>query len=132
MTLRLFLIALPVFFAIDIVWLGLVARGFYRDQLGHLMRSDVNRVAAVIFYLIFVMGLAVLVIGPAVEAGSLVQALVHGALFGFVAYATYDLTNLATLRDWPLAMTLVDLAWGAVLAASVSAITYGIDRALTG
>lgn len=87
--LRLFLIALPVFLVIDMLWLGLAARGFYRDQLGHLMRPDVNWVAAMIFYLICIIGLVVLVIEPAVEAGSPSQALLRGALFGFVAYATY-------------------------------------------
>jgi uncharacterized membrane protein len=93
------------------------------------MLAKVNWAAAVVFYLIFIVGLVILVIGPAVEAGSWAQALWRGAVFGFVAYATYDLTNLATLRDWPLAMTAVDLVWGTVLAGSVSIITYVIaDR----
>jgi uncharacterized membrane protein len=126
MTLKLFLIALPVFFVIDMAWLGVVARNFYRAQLGDLMRSEVNWVAAMIFYLLFIVGLVVFVIGPAVDAGSWMQALGRGALFGLVAYATYDLTNLATLRDWPLTMTIIDLAWGALLAASVSVTTYAI------
>jgi uncharacterized membrane protein len=125
-TLKLFLVALPVFLAIDLVWLGVVARGFYRAQLGGLMRTDVNWAAAMIFYLLFVVGLVVLVIGPAVDAGSWAQALGRGALFGLVTYATYDLTNLATLRNWPLTMTMVDLAWGTVLAASVAVATYAI------
>jgi uncharacterized membrane protein len=126
MTLKLFLIALPVFFVIDMAWLGVVARNFYRAQLGDLMRTEVNWVAAMIFYLLFIVGLVVFVIGPAVDAGSWMQALGRGALFGLVAYATYDLTNLATLRDWPLTMTIIDLAWGAALAASVSVTTYAI------
>lgn len=126
MHLKLFLIALPVFFAIDMVWLGLVARGFYRQQIGSLLRSDVNWVAAMIFYLLFIAGMVVFVIGPAVDAGSWSQALVRGAFFGLVTYATYDLTNLSTLRDWPVLVTVVDLAWGMVLAASVSSITYAI------
>jgi uncharacterized membrane protein len=126
MTLKLFFVAVPVFFAIDMLWLGVVARRFYADQLGHLMRRDVNWTAAVIFYLIFVLGLVVFVVVPAVDAGEWGRALGYGAFFGFVTYATYDLTNLATLRDWPLTMTLVDLAWGAVLAASVASITYWI------
>jgi uncharacterized membrane protein len=128
--LRLYAVAVPTFFVVDIVWLGLVARGFYRDQLGDLLRSDTNWLAAVAFYLLFVAGLVILVIEPAVATGSLGQAVSKGALFGLVAYATYDLTNLATLRGWPLPMTLVDLAWGAALAATVTAVTYFVaDRA---
>jgi len=126
MTLKLFFVAIPAFFAVDMLWLGLIARSFYRDQLGHLMRRDVNWTAAVVFYLIFVLGLVVFVVVPAVDAASLGRALGYGALFGFVTYATYDLTNLATLRDWPLTMTLVDLAWGAVLAAAVAGVTYWV------
>ena len=124
---KLLLIALPVFFVIDIVWLGLIARGFYRDQLGDLLREQTNWPAAIVFYLIFLVGLVVFVIQPAVDAGSWTEALWRGALFGFIAYATYDLTNLAVVRDWPLTMTVVDIAWGAVLAASVSVSTYGIE-----
>ncbi|MSU54795.1 MAG: DUF2177 family protein [Candidatus Staskawiczbacteria bacterium] len=126
MFIKLFAIALPVFFAIDMVWLGLVAKDFYRAQIGTLMKSDVNWTAAIIFYLIFITGLVVFVISPAVEKGSWAHALLFGALFGFVCYATYDLTNLAVAKDWPLLVTIVDLAWGAVLAASVSTITYFI------
>lgn len=127
---KLFLVALPVFFAIDMVWLGLVARNFYRDHLGALMRTDVNWTAAVIFYLIFIVGLVVFVIDPAVANGSWTEAVWRGALFGLITYATYDLTNLATLRDWSLLVTVVDLAWGMVLATSVATITYGIAMRL--
>lgn len=126
MTFKLFLVALPAFFAIDMLWLGVIARRFYARQLGDLMRRDVNWTAAIVFYLIFIVGLVVFVVVPAVDASSLGRALGYGAFFGFVTYATYDLTNLATLRDWPLTMTLVDLAWGAVLAASVAGITYWV------
>lgn len=126
MFIKLFAIALPVFFAIDMVWLGLVAKDFYRAQIGTLMKSDVNWAAAIIFYFIFIAGLVVFVISPAVEKGSWTHALIFGALFGLVCYATYDLTNLAVAKDWPLLVTIVDLAWGAVLAASVSTATYFI------
>ena len=126
MFIKLFLIALPVFFAIDMVWLGLVAKNFYRDRIGFLMTPNINWVAAIIFYLIFIAGLVVFVISPAMEKGSWMYAILFGALFGFITYATYDLTNLATLKDWPLMVTIVDLIWGAVLAASVSTITYFI------
>ena len=126
MFIKLFAIALPVFFAIDMVWLGLVAKGFYRAQIGGLMKPDINWIAAIVFYLIFIAGLVVFVISPAVEKGSWTHALLFGALFGLVCYATYDLTNLALAKDWPLLVTIVDLAWGAVLAASVSTVTYFI------
>lgn len=126
MFIKLFAIALPVFFAIDMFWLGIVAKDFYRAQIGTLMKSDVNWTAAIIFYLIFIAGLVVFVISPAIEKGSWTHALLFGALFGLVCYATYDLTNLAVAKDWPLLVTIVDLAWGAVLAASVSTVTYFI------
>ena len=126
MFIKLFAIALPVFFAIDMIWLGLVAKDFYRAQIGTLLKPDVNWTAAIIFYLIFIAGLVVFVISPAVEKGSWTHAIFFGALFGLVCYATYDLTNLAMAKDWPLLVTIVDLAWGAVLAASVSIVTYFI------
>ena len=128
MFIKLYAIALPVFFAIDMVWLGLVAKNFYRDQIGFLMKSDINWAAAIVFYLLFVVGLVIFVIAPAIEKNSWVHALLFGALFGLITYATYDLSNLATLKDWPLLVTTVDLAWGATLAASVSTITYFIAR----
>jgi len=126
MFIKLYAIALPVFFAIDMIWLGLIAKNFYRAQIGTLMKSDINWIAAIIFYLIFIAGLVVFIIAPAMEKGSWTHALLFGALFGLVCYATYDLTNLAIAKDWPLLVTIVDLAWGAVLAASVSVITYFI------
>lgn len=125
-TLTLFLIALPVFLVIDLVWLGAVARRFYRNQLGHLLRPETLWPAAIAFYLLFVLGLVVFVLNPAIDEGSLGMATGFGALFGLVTYATYDLTNLATLRDWPPLMTAVDVVWGAVLAAGVSSATFGI------
>ncbi len=124
MFVKLYAIALPVFFAIDMIWLGVVAKNFYRAQIGTLMKSNVNWTAAIIFYLIFIAGLIVFVIAPAMANNSWTHALLFGALFGLVCYATYDLTNLAVAKDWPLLVTIVDLAWGAVLAASVSVVTY--------
>lgn len=124
MFLKLFAIALPVFFAIDMVWLGFVAKDFYAKQIGGLMKPDINWTAAIIFYLIFIAGLVVFVITPAVVKNSWTQAVLMGALFGFVCYATYDLTNLAVAKDWPVFVTIIDLIWGAVLAASVSVITF--------
>jgi len=130
MFIKLYAIALPVFLVIDMIWLGLIAKNFYRAQIGTLMKPDVNWLAAIAFYLIFIVGLVVFVIAPAMQKGSWSQALLWGALFGLVCYATYDLTNLAVAKDWPLLVTLVDLLWGAVLAASVSVITYLIATKL--
>ncbi len=124
MLIKLYLIALPVFFVIDMLWLGLIAKSFYASQIGHLLKPNVNWVAAIIFYLLFIVGLVVFVIQPAVEKGSYMYAILYGALFGLITYATYDLTNLALAKDWPLLVTIVDLIWGAFLAASVSVITY--------
>ena len=124
MFIKLFIIALPVFFVIDMVWLVLVAKKFYQEQIGFLMRPDINWFAAIIFYLLFIAGLIIFVISPAVEKHSWVHALLFGALFGLITYATYDLTNLATLKDWPLIVTVVDLIWGTVLASAISLITY--------
>lgn len=126
MFIKLYLIALPVFFIIDMIWLVLIARKFYSEQIGFIMRPDINWVAAIIFYLLFIAGLVTFVISPAFEKHSWIHAAVFGAFFGLVTYATYDLTNLATLKDWPVLVTVVDLIWGAFLAASISLITYFI------
>jgi uncharacterized membrane protein len=128
MFIKLYAIALPIFFAIDMVWLGFVAKNFYRNQIGSLMKGEINWVAALVFYLLFVLGLVIFVIAPAIEKSSWMHALLFGAIFGLITYATYDLSNLATLKDWPLLVTVVDLAWGATLAASVSSVTYFIAR----
>lgn len=119
----LYLVSVPVFFAIDMVWLGVVARGFYQSQLGYLL-GPVNWPVAIAFYLVFLVGLLIFAIAPAVAAKSLSHAVVFGALFGFFTYATYDLTNWSTVKDWPWLVSFVDMVWGTVLAASVSALTY--------
>lgn len=124
MFLKLYAVALPVFFAIDMLWLGFVARTFYKNQIGFLMKPDVNWAAAIVFYLLFLVGLVIFVIGPAVEKKDWMHALLAGGLFGLITYATYDLTNLATLKDWPLTVVWVDMLWGTFLASSVSTITY--------
>ncbi|HBG32797.1 MAG: hypothetical protein A2009_00080 [Tenericutes bacterium GWD2_38_27] len=122
--LKLYGVSFVIFFAIDLLWLGIIAKKIYQNQIGHLLKTDVNWVAAIIFYLLFIGGLVIFVLMPAVEKGSIVQALYMGALFGLLTYATYDLTNLATLKDWPLQITFIDLAWGTFLGASTSTISY--------
>ena len=127
---KLFAITLPVFFAIDMLWLGLVAKNFYRAQIGSLLKTDVNWWAAILFYLVFIAGIVFFVLAPALEKASWRHALFAGAAFGFITYATYDLTNLATMKDWPVLVTVVDLVWGTVLSASVSVISFAIARKL--
>ncbi len=105
------------------LWLGFAAKDFYRSQLGYIMADNVNWLAAIIFYVIFMCGVVFFVIEPALEKRDWTMALYRGAFFGFITYATYDLTNLATLKDWPLLVTAVDLIWGTAVTAVVSALT---------
>ncbi|MFH1601403.1 MAG: DUF2177 family protein [Candidatus Shapirobacteria bacterium] len=126
MFIKAYLITLPVFLAIDFVWLTLIAKNFYAKYLGYLMKTNVNFAAAGLFYLLFVVGLVVFSVLPALEKNSWTQALFLGALLGLISYATYDLTNLATIKDWPLIVTIVDIVWGTVLGASVSLASYFI------
>ncbi len=130
MWIKLYAITLPVFFAIDMLWLGVLAKNFYREQIGSLMKADVNWFAAVLFYLIFIAGMVFFVIAPALEKGSWRYALFAGAAFGFVTYATFDLTSLALMKDFPVLVTVVDLAWGTVLSASVCTISFVVARKL--
>lgn len=124
--LKTYAAALPVFFAVDMVWLGLAAKGFYRSRLSHLLRDQTQWTAVLAFYLIYIAGIVFFAVRPAVLSGSAGKALLYGVLFGFFTYATYDLTNLATLKDWPLSVTLVDICWGSVLCGSVSTLTFWI------
>jgi len=118
--LKMYGIGVATCFAIDLVWLGGIARGFYQRQLGHLLRPDVQWVPAVLFYLVYVAAIVVFVAAPAAERQSIGRALGYGAFFGLAAYAAFDLTSLALLREFPLAVALVDLAWGSLLTATVS------------
>ncbi|MBN2202168.1 DUF2177 family protein [bacterium] len=126
--LKLYAITFAAFFVIDMVWLGLVAKGFYRKHLGYLMAPEVNWPAAIIFYMLFIAGLLVFVVVPGLKAGSLAAMVLRGALFGLITYATYDLTNLATIKNWPLTVTLVDMVWGAVLSTLTSLAGYSAGR----
>lgn len=124
MFIKLYLVALPVFLAIDMIWLTLVAKNFYNEKLGYLMNKNPNLLAAFVFYLIFIAGLVFFVITPALDKKMWINALLFGAFFGLVTYATYDLTNLATVKNWPFIITVIDLIWGTVVSAAVSVITY--------
>lgn len=123
---KTFFIALVVFFSIDIIWLAFVAKKIYQKELGFIMSPKPNWLAAILFYFIFIAGMVFFVINPAVERSSWTYALYVGAWYGFVSYSTYDLTNLATLKDWPLKITIIDLIWGSSLGSLVSTITFFI------
>ncbi len=128
MFLKVYLIALTSFFTIDMIWLGLIAKNLYAKQIGHLMKTNINWLAAIIFYLIFVFGIVIFVINPSLEKNSLKQAIILGGLFGFICYATYDLTNLAVTKDWPVLITIIDMIWGSILTILVSLITFLISK----
>lgn len=114
--------------ALDAVWLSVVANKFYKSQIGQLLLDKPNMVAAIAFYVIYLIGVVIFVVNPALEKESWLHALGYGALFGLVAYATYDLTNLATLKAWPVKLVIVDLLWGMALTATVAVATYGVVR----
>ena len=124
MMIKLYFVTLPIFFAVDMIWLGWIARNFYRTHLGFLLRDSFDWKAALLFYAVFIFGLVYFVITPAFENRSWLEALGKGALFGLITYATYDLTNQATVKNWPTIVTIADLIWGTCLASSVSGLSY--------
>lgn len=121
---KLYFLSALVFFALDMIWLGVVAKRFYRAHIGGLLRPEVNWPGAIIFYLIFIAGIAYFATVPSVAKGSVMQAAIAGGLFGFVTYATYDLTNYATMKGFPLIVAFVDMVWGAFLSCTVTVAGY--------
>ena len=128
----LYLVTVPVFFLIDLVWLGVVARDFYRNQIGSLMADPIVWPAAILFYLLSISGIIFFAVVPAIDEGSWTKALLLGAAFGFFTYMTYDLTNLATLQGWSVTLAVVDIAWGTVLCGAVATVSYVIGRRVLG
>ena len=120
--------AAVVFLGLDFVWLGVVAKNAYRSWIGHLMRDEIHATAAILFYLVYVVGLLIFAVAPALKDAAWQTAALYGALFGFFAYGTYELTNYATLKDWPVAMVAVDLAWGTALSAVAAVAGYTAAR----
>ena len=125
---KLYVLTVPVFFAIDIIWLGVVAKSFYQKNLKYILSPNVNWTAAIIFYLIYIAGILIFAVLPAVAKDSLRHAAVWGALFGFFTYATYDLTNLALLKDWPIIIVIVDILWGVVLCSAVATLSFFVAK----
>ena len=119
-----FAVTFVVFMGIDLIWLGFVAKNIYSKYLGYLMAPKVNWLAALVFYVIFIIGILYFVIAPSLVDRDFTQLVIRAMLFGFITYATYDLTNLATVRDWPITITIIDLIWGTTLSTSVSVISY--------
>ena len=117
-----YLAVLVVMVLLDVLWIGVIAKPLYLEGIGHLMAPQPNVPVAVLFYGVYAAGLMYFVVGADAAASGWMQTLIRGALFGFFAYATYDLTNLATLRDWPITLSIVDMMWGSLIsAASASA-----------
>jgi uncharacterized membrane protein len=121
-------LTLLVFLAVDFLWLGLIAKRFYQRNLGHLFAEEVNWPAAFLFYMLFIVGLMVFVIYPAIKANSWVQALWMGMLYGLVTYATFDLTNLALFKGWSATIVVVDILWGIILSGIVSTAGYRMAK----
>lgn len=118
------LVSLPLLVAGDLLWLGIIAHDFYWTTLGTLIAPSINWLAIIAFYILYIIGLTYFATLPALKERSLRKAFILGGLFGFFTYMTYDLTNLGTLRDWSLTLSLIDMAWGFVLSAFVASVTY--------
>jgi len=125
---KLYFLTLPVYLLVDGLWLTVIAKNFYAKHLGYLMSSKPNWFAAGIFYLGYVVGVLIFAVSPALRDSSLGKALVLGALFGLFCYATYDLTNLATIRDWPWFIAVIDIVWGALVSLIVAGAGYLLGK----
>jgi uncharacterized membrane protein len=125
-----YLAAAAAFLTIDLIWLGKIAKAFYRDQLGPLLLERFRFGVATLFYLVYVVGIVIFAIAPALQSDRWEVALCLGALFGFFAYGTYDMTNLATLKRWPVIITVADIAWGTALTGTAALCGFLAARAL--
>jgi uncharacterized membrane protein len=126
----LYILTFIVFLAIDFVWLNWIAKNLYSQKIGHLLAENPNLIAAGVFYLLFVAASLVLAVLPGYEAQSLTRTIMLGAIFGMITYATYDLTNLATLKEWPLSVTIIDIIWGTSLSTTTAVAGYYIANFL--
>ncbi|MEI6659971.1 MAG: DUF2177 family protein [bacterium] len=125
---KTYLLSLVVLMGLDGIWLGFISRDFYHKYLGFIFTDKVTWWPILIFYPIYAIGVVAFVLIPSIEAKSILMALWRGALLGLVAYAAYDLTNNATIANWPVIITFADMAWGIVVTALTSAIVYAIMR----
>lgn len=120
--------SLVFFLAVDYIWLAKIAKNFYNERLSHLLLDTPNLGAAAGFYALYVIGIVFFAVSPAMRDGSFATALLNGALFGFFAYATYDMTNYATLRNWPFSVVIVDVLWGAILTGATSLFGFWVSK----
>lgn len=123
----LYLLTVPIFFGIDILWISIMNKRFYSKNLAHLVSEKINWPAAIIFYLLYIAGIIVFAVLPATRDNSPIKALLLGGFLGLIAYSTYDLSNLSTLKNWPINVTVVDIIWGTILTASVSFLSYYVS-----
>lgn len=126
--LKKYIVTLIIFLALDALWLGLISPALYRAHIGHLLADSPNFVAAGAFYLIFISGLLYFAVNPASKDYRTSQAALRGAFFGFVTYATFDLTSQAVMRDWPTLITIIDLAWGSFICGATTVIAARLTR----
>lgn len=126
--LKLYLISFTVFFVLDLLWLGVIAKDLYKDQIGFLLSPAVRWAPAILFYCLYMAGLVFFAISPALKEAHWVSSLLYGGFFGLICYATYDLTNLATLKGWPMKIVVFDLLWGTFISGTTSLITFWIGK----
>jgi len=120
----LYIATLIVFFLIDLVWLGVISKSLYKNEIGHLMADQAKIIPALVFYLLYVIALLILAVIPGLKESTFIKTLLFSSLLGFISYGTYDLTNFATLKDWPVMIVFIDMAWGTFLTASVGSLSY--------
>ena len=125
-----YIAAIVIFLAIDALWLGVIAKNFMASQLGDLLKDQPNLAVAAGFYLLYAVGIVVFAIKPALAADNWHLALMYGALFGFMCYGTYDFTNWATIKNWPVPMVFVDVLWGTVLTGVTATLAYFVTQKL--
>ena len=118
----------PIFFVVDLFWLGWLGRPIYKKYIGHLMTTDTNWTAALTFYALFILGILIFAVYPALKLGDPKHALIYGALFGFFTYMTYELTNMAVIEGWSWGIVPIDIIWGVILCSSVSIGSYYVGR----
>lgn len=127
---KIFFLTVPIMAALDLLWLGVIARNFYQNRLAHLLSDHVNWTAALIFYAVYAGGVLLFVVIPNLPHGSIVRTAAWGAVLGLFAYGTYDLTNWATLKEWPASVVIVDMAWGCFITALTAAAAAAINRVI--
>ena len=127
-----YLLTIPIFFLIDLLWLGVIGQPLYQKFLGHLLREQVNWKAAILFYLLYILGILVFAVYPALREDRVSHALLYGSLFGFFTYMTYELTNFAVIKDWAWQIVPIDILWGVVLCLAVSAGSFYLGKWILG